>query len=234
MFSFGKIKLSDSSIFNGLEDFHSHVLPGVDDGVPKIEESLQILQLYESLGVRKLWLTPHIMEDIPNTTNALKEKFDELKAHYSGPIELRLAAEYMLDSLFVSRLESKDLLPLGEGGQHLLVETSFFVGSTILNEMLRRILSAGYFPILAHPERFGYMTESDYERLLSMGVKFQLNIPSLVGLYGMAAQKVADALLQKGAYSFIGSDLHSYNQAQKILSGEVKKKVLRRAVEVRG
>ncbi|MBE6330298.1 MAG: capsular biosynthesis protein [Bacteroidales bacterium] len=234
MFSFGKIKLSDSSIFNGLEDFHSHVLPGVDDGVPKIEESLQILQLYESLGVRKLWLTPHIMEDIPNTTNALKEKFEELKAHYSGPIELRLAAEYMLDSLFISRLESKDLLPLGDEKQNLLVETSFWVGSNILYDMLQQTLSAGYFPVLAHPERFGYMTEADYDRLLTMGVKFQLNIPSLMGLYGMAAQKVADALLQKGAYSFIGSDLHSYNQAQKILSGEVKKKVLRRAVEVRG
>ena len=50
----------------------------------------------------------------------------------------------------------------------------------------------------------------------------------------MAAQKVADALLQKGAYSLIGSDLHSYNQAQKILSGEVKKKVLRKVLGVRG
>ena len=234
MFFFGKIKLSDTEIFSGLEDFHSHILPGVDDGVSKIEESLQILRLYESLGVRKLWLTPHIMEDIPNSTVALMDKFENLKANYSGPIELRLAAEYMLDSLFISRLESKDLLPLGDEKQYLLVETSFWVGSNILYEMLQQIFSSGFFPVLAHPERFGYMTEDDYDRLLSMGVKFQLNIPSLMGLYGMAAQKVADALLQKGAYSLIGSDLHSYNQAQKILSGDVKKKVLRKVLGVRG
>lgn len=234
MFSFGKIKLSDSSIFKGLEDFHSHILPGVDDGVPKIEESLQILQLYESLGVRKLWLTPHVMEDIPNTTVALKNKFDELKAHYSGPIELRLAAEYMLDSLYLSRLEQRDLLPLGDESSSILVETSFWVGSNILFDILKQTLSAGYFPVLAHPERFGYMTENDYDRLLSMGVKFQLNIPSLMGLYGMGAQKVASVLLQKNAYSYIGSDLHSYNQTQKILSGDAKKKDVRRAMGVKG
>lgn len=233
MFSFGKIKLSDSSIFNGLEDFHSHVLPGVDDGVSKIEESLQILTLYESFGVRKLWLTPHIMEDIPNTTDALKEKFDELKAHYSGPIELRLAAEYMLDSLYMCRLEEKDILPLGDEGSSVLVETSFWVGSNILYDMLQQTLSAGYFPVLAHPERFGYMTEADYDRLLTIGVKFQLNIPSLMGLYGMGVQKVASVLLQKKAYSYIGSDLHSYNQAQKILSGDAKKKDVRRVMGVK-
>lgn len=232
MFYFGKIQLSDSSIFKGLEDFHSHILPGVDDGVSKIEESLQILNLYELLGVRKVWLTPHIMEDIPNSTQYLSDVFNQLKIVYEGPIELRLSAEYMLDSLFINRLENKDLLPLGDDGSSLLVETSFWVGSNILYDMLQRILSAGYFPVLAHPERFGYMTEADYSRLLSMGVKFQLNIPSLMGLYGMGAQKVAASLLQKGAYSFVGSDLHSYNQAQKILLGEVKKKEERRVLAV--
>lgn len=233
MLFLGKIKLSDTSIFNGLEDFHSHILPGVDDGVSKMEESLQILNLYESMGVRKLWLTPHIMEDIPNTTENLKKSFEELKAHYSGSIELRLAAEYMLDSLYMDRLEAKDLLPLGDEGNSLLVETSFWVGSNILYDFLQQTLSAGYFPILAHPERFGYMTEADYDRLLSMGVKFQLNIPSLMGLYGMGAQKVASVLLQKNAYSYIGSDLHSYNQVQKILSGEVRKKDVRRVMRLR-
>ena len=179
-----------------------------------------------------MWLTPHIMEDIPNTTENLKKSFEELKAHYSGPIELRLAAEYMLDSLYMDRLEAKDLLPLGDDGNSLLVETSFWVGSNILYDFLQQTLSAGYFPILAHPERFGYMTEADYDRLLSMGVKFQLNIPSLMGLYGMGAQKVASVLLQKNAYSYIGSDLHSYNQVQKILSGEVRKKDVRRVMRL--
>ena len=50
----------------------------------------------------------------------------ELQATYSGPIKLHLASENMLDNLFEERLEKNDLLPLGESGDHLLVETSYF------------------------------------------------------------------------------------------------------------
>lgn len=63
-----QIPLKASGIFAGFTDWHSHILPGVDDGVQTLEESLAILQQYEVLGVKAVWLTPHIMEDIPNTT----------------------------------------------------------------------------------------------------------------------------------------------------------------------
>lgn len=85
--------------------------PG-DDGVKTLEESLAILEEMERLGVRKVWLTPHIMEDIPNETVDLQQKFQELKQMYHGKIELALAAEYMMDNLFEERLEKDDLLPL--------------------------------------------------------------------------------------------------------------------------
>lgn len=83
----------------GRTDWHSHILPGVDDGVQTVEEALQILAEYERLGIREVWLTPHIMEDIPNTTALLRERFIELQALYIGPIILHLAAENMLDNL---------------------------------------------------------------------------------------------------------------------------------------
>ena len=103
--------LAESGFFRGFTDCHSHLLPGVDDGVKTLEESLAILEEMERLGVRKVWLTPHIMEDIPNETVDLQQKFQELKQMYHGKIELALAAEYMMDNLFEERLEKDDLLP---------------------------------------------------------------------------------------------------------------------------
>ena len=48
-----------------ITDYHSHVLPGVDDGIRNIEEALSALERLNKEGVEALWLTPHIMEDSP-------------------------------------------------------------------------------------------------------------------------------------------------------------------------
>ena len=95
-----------------------------------------------------------IMEDMPNTTTHLWKRYAELQAAYSGRIKLHLASENMLDNLFEERLEKNDLLPLGESGDHLLVETSYFSPPMGLNNILLRIKAKGYYPILAHPERY--------------------------------------------------------------------------------
>ena len=172
--------LAESGFFRGFTDCHSHLLPGVDDGVKTLEESLAILEEMERLGVRKVWLTPHIMEDIPNETVDLQQKFQELKQMYHGKIELALAAEYMLDNLFEERLEKDDLLPLEEGKRYLLVETSYFNPPMGLLSILQRIQKKGYHPLLAHPERYEYMQMMDYKTLKKNQISFQLNIPSLV------------------------------------------------------
>ncbi len=199
---------SIQDLLNGSTDYHSHILPGVDDGVQSMDEALRILQLYEKLGVKSLWLTPHIMEDIPNTTIHLKERLSELQAAHSGDIELHLSAEYMLDQVFQERLESNDLLPLGEKGNHLLVETSYFNPPLNLHQTLQQILSKGYYPILAHPERYMYMDKSEYRQLKEMGIRLQLNLLSLIGMYGTAVKKKAEWLLANGMYDISGSDLH--------------------------
>lgn len=99
MFFFNKIHtIAASGILAGAADHHSHILPGVDDGVETIDEALRILATYEALGIKELWLTPHIMEDIPNTPQKLAARFEELKAAYNGNITLHLAAEYMIDN----------------------------------------------------------------------------------------------------------------------------------------
>lgn len=203
-----KQTLAESGILRGMTDYHCHLLPGVDDGVQTFEESLEILQLFEQLGIREVWLTPHVMEDIPNTTAGLRSRFEQLCSRYAGNIRLHLAAEYMLDNLFKERLAHRDLLPLGTEGNHLLVETSYFNPPVDLYTMLEKIKAAGYYPVLAHPERYVYMGEKDYHRLKEAGVMFQSNLPSLAGSYGkQVLQKVRHFSVQ-GYTDVWGSDTH--------------------------
>ena len=204
-----RINLAESGIFQGFTDWHCHLLPGVDDGVRTMEESLRLLALYEELGVKEVWLTPHIMEDIPNTTSGLRERLAELQEAYQGNIALHLAAENMLDNLFEERLAKHDLLPLGKEGKHLLVETSYFNPPIDLDDILLRIRTQGYTPVLAHPERYVYMDEEDYRRLKGFGVCFQSNLPSLVGAYGAEVRKKAVWLSSKQLTDLWGTDTHN-------------------------
>jgi len=202
------------SQLTGFTDHHSHILFGVDDGVKTLETSLKVLQLYEELGIAEVWCTPHIMEDIPNTPESLRARFAELQAAYQGPVKLHLAAENMMDQLFEERLEANDLLPLGETGNHLLVETSYFTPPMGMKDILRRIKSKGYFPVLAHPERYVYMDKDDYRELKGMEILFQVNLSSLAGGYGPEAEDKSHWLLKKGFYDLAGSDLHSLRNTQ--------------------
>ncbi len=209
-------------MLRGLTDCHCHLLPGVDDGVRTMSESLETLSAMERLGIRTVWLTPHVMEDVPNETARLRERFSELCAAYRGGLTLRLAAENMLDRLFWERLAAGDVLPLGGRGDHLLVETSCLAPPVGLLSVLERIKSGGYFPLLAHPERYVYMDDADYRRLHGMGVKFQLNLPSLAGMYGPAVRRKALRLLRGGMAACAGTDTHSLGMFQRLAGGKIE------------
>ncbi len=216
--------LSESGFFSGLTDWHSHILPGVDDGISKMEMSLKTLAQYEKWGIRTLWLTPHIMEDYPNTPDSLRKRFDELKAQYSGPIEINLAAEHMLDALFEERIVDNNVLPIGPEKDHLLIETSYFNPPIEFDGMLEEIFSKGYYPLLAHPERYRYMDNKRYEELKEKGVKFQLNFNSLIGGYGTLAQTKAEWLLKNDMIDVVGSDLHRLETMIKMSECSPRKK----------
>ncbi len=201
-------KLGKSELLENFTDWHSHILPGVDDGIRTMDESLSTLDAMEERGVRKVWLTPHIMEDCPNSTSRLRERFADLLENYKGGIELKLASENMLDSLFEERLKAGDLLPIGDNGDHLLVETSYVNPPYGMDTMIENILSAGLTPVLAHPERYRYMNENDYTKWKSRGVLFQCNYISIVGGYGETARKKIEWLLKEGMVDLTGSDVH--------------------------
>lgn len=198
-----------SGFLKGWTDWHCHILPGVDDGVQSMDHSLRILANYADLGISRVWFTPHIMEDVPNTPESLRARFEELKSAYKGPLELNLAAENMMDNLFEERLEKGELLTLPDN--YLLVETSYFSPPMDLWGLLKRIQEKGYRPLLAHPERYVYMGDKEYRRLMDMQVSLQLNLPSLCGLYGTEVRRKAYTLLKAGAYQRAGTDLHRLN-----------------------
>lgn len=224
---FGKKKhnLLASGILSGATDIHSHLVPGVDDGSPDIEHTIEMLSYMEELGYKELWLTPHSMEDLQNTADKLKAAFNTIQEYYKGPLKLNLSSEYMMDSGFLPKLHRGDILPIGEKGNHLLVETSYMYGPENLNQILEEVFNKGYQPIIAHPERYMYMEWEDYEALKEKGYKFQLNLNSLSGYYGQRPFDISDDLLFNGMYDFVGSDLHHlehYTNALKHIKLESK------------
>ena len=202
----------DSGLLKGAVDQHSHILYGLDDGVKTQEDSLAILRWLEEQGVSKVWFTPHVMEDVPNTTEGIRARFEQLKAVYSGGLRLNLAAEYMMDTVFEDRLERRDLLE--HGPETVLVETSAIAPPMNLWNVLDQILKAGYRPLIAHPERYRYMDQGDYRELHNMGCFLQLNLPSIVGFYGESVRQRAQYLLDKGWYRMVGSDCHRFRAIQ--------------------
>ena len=198
----------ESGLLQGAVDQHSHILYGLDDGVKRQEDSLVILRYLEEQGVSDVWFTPHVMEDVPNTTEGIRARFGELKAVYTGGLRLHLAAEYMMDTLFEERLAQRDLLL--HGNDTVLVETSAVAPPINFWEMLETMLKAGYRPLIAHPERYHYMEEDDYKRLHAMGCLLQMNLPSIVGFYGEYARSRALRLLDLGLYSMVGTDCHRF------------------------
>lgn len=222
-----KHKIADTHILSNYTDYHCHLLPGVDDGVKTADVTLQLLDLMQQQGVREVWFTPHIMEDIPNRPDDLRQRFQQFQGFMENPqpstLNLHLAAEHMLDSCF--HLDSAKQLRLPHN--QLLVETSYLSPPYNLKQQLKTILQEGIFPLLAHPCRYNYMQLDDYDQLHDMGVHFQLNLPALTGLYGPIAKKKAEWILSKGYYSVTGTDTHSLKAYQTFLESDISSKTLK-------
>ena len=209
-----KNKPVDLSVFATLKtDLHSHLLPGIDDGSPTLETSLQLIRGLVSLGYKKLITTPHIMWDMyQNTGEIVQQKLLELRSTVKEAgidIEIKAAAEYFLDDHFLQLLDKKESL-LTIGDKMVLVEFSMAQPAMGLKETLFEMTMQGYQPVIAHPERYIYMerTLDFYDELKTTNCLFQLNILSLGNYYGRSANDLANYLIKKGYYELVGTDLH--------------------------
>jgi protein-tyrosine phosphatase len=193
-------------------DMHSHFIPGIDDGAKTIKDSLELLRGMKEAGYRKVITTPHIMGDFFRNTpeiihNGLA-KLREATAAAGIDIEIEAAAEYYFDFDLEQKIDSGKLLTFG--GEYLLFEVSYMNAPDGLEAMIFKMQTSGYKPVLAHPERYPYWFRDlkNFEKLKDKGVLFQLNINSLTGYYSPATLKIAEQMIDKGWYEFVGSDCH--------------------------
>lgn len=194
-------------------DMHSHLLPGIDDGSPDLDTSLQLIRGMMNLGYTKLITTPHIMWDMyRNTNEIIAAKLELLRKglkEESINIEIQAAAEYFLDDYVHGLIKSNQPL-LTIKDKMVLVEFSLAYPSHSIKDILFDMQMQGYQPVIAHPERYIYLERSKdfYEELKDIGCLFQLNLLSLTGHYGKAVQELSQYLIKKGYYDLAGTDLH--------------------------
>jgi len=213
-------------------DIHSHILPGIDDGAKTMGHSLELLTNMYKLGIRNFVCTPHVIEGVwENSTEKILTTFNELKSVVAQTpslkdINIRVAAEYMLDENFQNLLQNKDFLPIKDN--KILVEMSYLAPPANLFETIAEIQVKGFVPILAHPERYKIFHQdlSTYERLKAAGCLFQLNMISLSNYYGKDVHESAVWLLRNNMIDFIGSDLHHMKHMEVINSVVTRKNMM--------
>ena len=213
-----KVDIVAAGWLEGMTDIHCHLVPAVDDGSRSLDETRQLIEAMRSVGIQRIITTPHIYRRYPhNDSDTLRQELERLLPDLSDlDMPLTLGAEHMLDEGFEAHLD-KPLLTLGDS-KYLLVETSFVGAPLDLYRLIQSVLSAGAIPMLAHPERYLYMDDEEYSRLLGAGCAFQLNLFSLTGMYGECVEKRAQQLLERGLYSFVGTDTHRIERFRKTIA----------------
>ncbi len=219
MFSSLFKKKKDSSLDWLHTDIHSHLLPGIDDGAPDMDTSLELIRGLAAMGVKKIITTPHVLwEMYPNTYETIVQKAGEVQQALTTEnidIEFKAAAEYYLDEHFVNDLQlKKPLLTIRD--KLVLVEFSMITAPFDLKDILFELQMQGYEVLIAHPERYIYLrgNKEFYQELRELGCEFQLNLLSVAGYYGRSVQDLAEYLFRQGLYSYAGTDLHNEKHLQ--------------------
>ncbi len=209
-----KNKIDSAYRFSNLvQDIHSHILPGLDDGSPDIETSLELIKALADAGISQLICTPHIIADIyRNTPEKINAALEILKIACSQNglhTNISAAGEYMLDDHFMELLRLKQpLLRLSKN--YILTELSYATLPGNLEQIAFEININDYLPLMAHPERYFYYHNNynAYYRLKELGFFLQVNLLSLTGHYGKNVMKAAQFLFKNDLVDFVGSDIH--------------------------
>lgn len=200
----------DFSVFK--TDMHSHLIPGIDDGSQSLEQSIEIIRAFKSLGYQKIITTPHVMCDYyKNTPEIILGGLEKLRTELTRlniSIEIEAAAEYNLDDGLEKIIDDKQLLTFSNN--HVLFELPFMQEPQNFQEIVFKLQTQGYKPILAHPERYSYWHKNfeKYEELKAKGILLQLNLLSLTGHYSPEVKKIAERMVDADLVDLVGTDCH--------------------------
>jgi protein-tyrosine phosphatase len=197
----------------GLVDLHCHLLWALDDGVETAEEALAAARLLASLGFTDAAPSPHANPEWPSGDEAACEaRRAELQALLKAEgvgLTLHRNTENKLDEGFLARAEGPGRRGVGESQRWALVELPFRGGVPALPDLVFRLRRKGVLPLFAHPERCGeFEKPGRAEEVVRLGGHLQLNVASLIGLYGKTPRKLAEKLLGDGLYAVAATDLH--------------------------
>ena len=203
-------------------DYHSHVLPGIDDGATTLENAVELVSAMASWGFERICCTPHINALYRNTPSVIERTFDELQEalyKHSVHVQLAMSAEYRLvPETWPEALEKNWIMPIED--KYLLTELPISHREDMREiqplEEFRKIISMGLTPILPHPERYFYLSHDELIEFADAGVMIQCNYGSLAGLYGIEARDRARALISEGLVSFYGTDMHNLKYVEVI------------------
>lgn len=197
-------------------DIHCHILPGLDDGAGNMSDAIEMAQLAVSSGIKGIIATPHcnipgsfhnywglaLEEDIRNFKRELKSRNIELSVYHGQ--------EVFLASGFLEMLHQGKLITLNES-RYMLVEFDMNERADVAYRKLQQILAEGCIPIVAHPERYGFVNEQSEAvyRMKDLGALFQVNRGSIKGAFGRTVMKKAMEILSSYQADFIATDAHS-------------------------
>jgi protein-tyrosine phosphatase len=191
-----------------LIDLHSHVLPGLDDGVRTLDEALELCAAAAAEGVEVLAATPHVRYDFPTTPDQMEAALAELVA--AGPaLKVISGGELAIDEL---GRPDDELARFGLGGtKWLLVETPYFGWPLELETALALLRQRGFDAVLAHPERNPDVGERPelLEPIVAGGTLVQLTAASVDGRLGKRVRSCAMELLDRGLAHILASDAHA-------------------------
>lgn len=197
-------------------DMHSHLIPGIDDGSKDMDQTIAMLAKFQDLGYKKVITTPHIMTDIyPNTNEIILSGLEKVRNEIKKvglKIEIDAAAEYFFDDSIMTRIQEKQLLTFGDN--YVLVEFSFNSMPQYTDILFFELQVNGYKPVVAHFERYMYYLGNIEQAIKwrQQGVNIQINLNSLIGVYGPDVKKQAERLISLKEFDFIATDCHRIEQ----------------------
>lgn len=199
-----------------IADLHCHILPYVDDGAEDMEVALLLLQEAARQGVQVMCLTPHLRQGMFETPDEVicqrLRRLRDARSEAQLPIKLLLSREYHYDPLFCEKLESGEVIPIGEGS-FVLVEFSYHHTFAQIQAGIQNVIAHGYTPLIAHVERYGVIRREPglVEALRSDGAYIQVNAGSILGREGWRSRRVSHALLEREWVDIVASDTHDLN-----------------------